>query len=131
MNLQPVSLAPGIVPAALAGTRSATLARKHAQPPGSRKPQGSQGHQLASKPRLGFPCRHKISRHSQKLGHELSRAVWLDKGSSEFSLVTRNKRLQLRDLRLQHCYLRLEGGGSRRLPAGGTGWFFSSHQWRP
>jgi hypothetical protein len=77
------------------------------------------------------PCRHKISRHSQKLGHELLRAVWLDKGSSEFGLVTRNTRLQIRDLRLQHSYLRLESGGSCRLPAGGTGWFFSSHQWRP
>jgi hypothetical protein len=111
--------------AALEGTGSATLARKHAQPPGSCKSQGSESHQLAFKPGLSFPCRHKISHHSQKLGHELLRAVWLDEGRSEFGLVTRHMRLQLRDLHLQHSYLRLDGSGSGRLPGG---WFFSSHQ---
>jgi hypothetical protein len=33
-------------------------------------------------------CRHRISCHAQKLGHELFRAVELDEGRPELSLVT-------------------------------------------
>jgi hypothetical protein len=68
-----------------------------------------------------LPGRHKVGSHSEEVGHKLLRPIRCDKGSSEFGLVTCNMPLQLRDLRLQHSYLRLESGGSG---AGGAAWFF-------